>query len=233
MEALCNGSNLVLMQNSESEPTLLHRRTGTTSRPDLTMISADIVDNCEVEVLKDIGSDHKPILTTLYHPLKKKPHRKPMWNFRKAKWTKYKSLTDESLAQLDMSADIESTYAGITKAILTAAKKAVPRGSRKKYRPFWNADIETAVKERRRARKAVGKNPTRENKTYYNQLTGKVRQLTKSGKRNHWREACSKLDLRKEGHKAWGLLHSLSGDKQKRNPEPLQRGDRMIADNQK
>ena len=233
VEALCNGSNMVLMQNSQSEATLLHRRTGTMSRPDLTMISADIADNCKVSVLEDIGSDHKPILTSLKYPKKKKQRRKPLWNYRKANWTKYKSLTDNSLAELDMNADLEKMYSGITKAILTAAKKAIPRGNRKRYSPFWNAEVEAAVKDRRKARGEVEKDPTRANKTHYNKMTGQVRQLVKTGKKNHWTETCRKLDLRKEGHKAWGLLHSLAGDKQKKNPEPLQRGDKLIADNRK
>ena len=233
IESLCNGSNMVLMQNTQSEVTFLHRRTGTTSRPDLTIISADIVDNCKTKVLEDIGSDHKPILTTFNYPHKKKARRKTLWNFRKAKWTQYKSLTDQGLGQIDMSADMEEAYTEISKTILMAAKKSVPRGNRKKYSPFWNADLEKAVKDRRKARKEAEKNPTRENKTHFNKMTGKVRLMTKSGKKNHWTETCSKLDLKKEGHKAWSLLQSLSGKKQKTNPEPIQRGGRWIADNRK
>ena len=101
VEALCNGSNLVLMQNSESEPTLLHRRTGTTSRPDLTMISADIVEHSEVSVLEDIGSDHKPILIAIDRPPRKKPRRKPFWNFRKAKWEDFTSDLEARISNID------------------------------------------------------------------------------------------------------------------------------------
>ena len=233
VEALCNGSNLVLMQNAQSEATLLHRRTGTTSRPDLTMISADLVESCQVKVMEDIGSDHKPILITINHPSKRKPKRKTLWNFRKAKWTQYKSLTDESLAGLNTSDDIDATYTGITKALMTAAKKTVPRGNRKRFSPFWNREIEAAVKERRKARREVEKRPTRENKTFHNKKTAQVKQLIKAGKKNHWTETCRKLDLRKEGHKAWNLLHSLSGDQRKTNPEPIQRNGKWIADNKK
>ena len=132
-----------------------------------------------------------------------------------------------------MSGNIETAYTGITKALLTAAKKTVPRGNRKRYSPFWNAEVEAAVKERRKAMKEVVKNPTRENKTYHNKKTGQVRQMIKTGKKNHWTETCRKLDLRREGHKAWGLLHSLSGDKKKTNPEPIKKNGKWIADNNK
>ena len=65
VEDLCNSSNLVLQQNKDSEPTLLHRRHLTASRPDLTILSADLLENTTVRVLDDIGSDHLPILTSI------------------------------------------------------------------------------------------------------------------------------------------------------------------------
>ena len=40
LEDLCNSTNLILEQDMESKPTLLHKAHKTTSRPDLTLISA-------------------------------------------------------------------------------------------------------------------------------------------------------------------------------------------------
>ena len=65
VEKLCNSSNLILQQNMDSQPTLLHRRHLTASRPDLTILSADLLENTTVTVLDDIGSDHLPILTSI------------------------------------------------------------------------------------------------------------------------------------------------------------------------
>ena len=64
-------------------------------------------------------------------------------------------------------------------------------------------------------------NPSPENRTNYNRWCAKVRLLTKTGKRISWRETCSKLDLNKDGKKAWGLLHNLEGSKRRENPKPL------------
>ena len=57
--------------------------------------------------MEEIGSDHKPILVTVTYPTKKKTCRKPRWNFRKAKWTQYKTLTDQSLREIDMEGEME------------------------------------------------------------------------------------------------------------------------------
>lgn len=44
--------------------------------------------------------------------------------------------------------------------------------------PFWSPELEETVLRRREARKKAEKEPTRENKSYYNKLTAQVRLLT-------------------------------------------------------
>ena len=233
VEALCNESNLILMQDINSEPTLLHRKSGTTSKPDLTMISADIIDICHVRVMDDIGSDHRPILTSISRPGNYKQKRPTLWNFQKANWNLYQTTALSKLKEIDCTRDTNTVNNDITNAILFAARKAIPRGNRKRYRPFWNSDLEKVVKERKQARKNVEKNPTRENKTAYNRLTGQVRYQVKVAKKNHWTKTCNQLDLKKHGHKAWGLLHALDGKKTKKNPQPLEREGCLAANDKK
>ena len=62
VEDLLNSSNLILEQDMDSAPTLLHKRHGTNSKPDLSIISADIYEQTTVEVMDGMGSDHDPLL---------------------------------------------------------------------------------------------------------------------------------------------------------------------------
>ena len=62
IEELINSTNLILLQDDKTTPTLFHRPSGKTFRPDHTMVSADISAQCCMEVLEDLGSDHLPIL---------------------------------------------------------------------------------------------------------------------------------------------------------------------------
>ena len=231
IEDILNSTNLCLQQDSTSQPTLFHRRHGTSSRPDLTMISSDILGKTSVEVLEDIGSDHRPILITIsrQHDGKPKQRRKCLWNFRKANWKLYKHLTDRDFEEIPTNKPIEEAYSNICSAILRNAKKTVPKGNHKHYKPFWNKDLETAVKERRRLRKVAEKQPSRENKTAYNKATAKVRHLIKSSKRERWRSTCEKLDLNKDGRKAWTLLNNLSGSTKRANPQPLEQKSGLTA----
>ena len=59
IEELCQSTNLMILQDENSAPTLLHRRHGTLHRPDLTLVSADLENHCSEKVLEDISSDHR------------------------------------------------------------------------------------------------------------------------------------------------------------------------------
>ena len=94
VEDLLNSSNLILEQDMNSTPTLLHRRHLTKSRPDLTIISADIYEQTTVEVKDDLGSDHRPNLIKIKTKKRPEVKRKTFWNYRKAKWLEYARATD-------------------------------------------------------------------------------------------------------------------------------------------
>ena len=231
LEDLCNSSNLILEQDMECPPTLLHKAHKTTGRPDLTLMSADIYDSCHVQVIDDIGSDHLPILTTIKSKTKVSKKRRTLWNFKKANWKGYAAATDAMLGQLDVTEGSEDEVCQkIIDSILKAARQHIPRGNRKKFKPFWNKELEETVKLRRKARKKAEKNPTPENRAAHNRLTAKVRLLIRKGKKEHWTNTCEQLDLNKEGHKAWKLIENLEGSSKKENPKPLINNGRKVTD---
>ncbi|GFR73609.1 RNA-directed DNA polymerase from mobile element jockey [Elysia marginata] len=121
----------------------------------------------------------------------------------------------------------------ITEGILKAAADYIPRGCRKPYKPFWNTNIEQAVKTRQEARKQMEKNPTIENKILYNKTSTLVKRKVKTVKKEKWTKTCENLDLRKDGAKAWSLLNNLNGEKRRKNPKPLSTGDETIVEDQK
>ena len=233
IEDIVNSSNLCLSQDSSSKPTLFHRGHGTSSKPDLTLISSDIFQSAGVTVLDDIGSDHAPILITIERKPegKLKEPRRRYWNFRKANWNQYRAETDSEFENLSTEKPLEETYKAICTSILKCARKNIPLGNQRKYKPFWNKDLEAAVKERRKLRKVAQKDPSRENKTAYNKATGKVRHLTRMSKRDNWRSTCGRLDLNKDSRKAWTLLNSLDANTsaKKSNPQPLEENGKQIT----
>jgi ribonuclease HI len=230
IEELTNSTSLILLQNSQSPPTLLHRSNGSTSRPDLTLVSADIRHQCRVSVLDDIGSDHRPILIEISAPMTSKKYQliPPSWNFKKANWPLYRHLVHKQFATIDMTQNTNLIYSKITSALLQSAKVAISRGHRKKYRPFWNRDLAKTVKERKKARRRAEEHPTPVNRTEYNRLSAKVKLLSTQAKKSTWIKKSSELDMRRSGNKAWRLITNLSGKKTKKNPAPLKVDSELI-----
>ena len=235
IEDLINSSNLHLHQDRESKPTLFHHRHKTWHKPDLTLSSSDITERTRVDVVEDIGSDHDPILISVARQTYDKPRkrRKCLWNFRKANWGLYSITTDKAFEEIPPGLNIEETHNRICSSILECAKKAIPKGNFKKYKPFWTPELQKAVKEIQHLRKEAGNNPSPENVTAYNRATAKVRVLTKKAKKENWGSTCERLDLNRDSHKAWTLLNSLSGGTKRTNPQPLKLDDNLITNPRK
>ena len=182
VEELCETTNLIRIQDQNSTATLLHKAHGTLHRPDLTLISADL-DSYTSKVLKDIASDHRPTLTTLHTSRQRTRTRRTRWNFRKADWKKFNSTLDKELDLAEFGKlDEDSANDKLCTTILKAAQLSIPRGSVKKYKPFWNQELEEAVEKRNSARNTYESNPTAENRTEYKKTTAETKLLTKASK---------------------------------------------------
>ena len=233
IEDLCQTTNLEVLQNKLSPPTLLHRTHNTVSRPDLTIVSSDLKNRCSTQVLEDLGSDHLPILTTVKMNQKYHSKFRARWNFKKANWEKFETLTNALLGPIETTESIDVTSNKITTAILQAANASIPRGCRKNYRPFWNNEIQQAVTERKSARKDLEKTPSVENRIKYNKASAIVKRQVNLAKKEKWANTCENIDLSKNGSAAWSLLCSLSGENRKTNPKPMIEDKITITTNRK
>ena len=223
VEDVINSTNLLLLQDKNSPPTFFHRPSGACTRPDQTLISADIQEQCSWDVLDDLGSDHLPILISISMETEKgNPKRKTAWNYSKADWDEFRTMSTGKHTTLDLEADLQTLNTEYTNAIISAATRNVPQGNRAKYTAFWNGDLEEAVNLRKKAWKVKRNNSTPENKREYNRLSAKVKLLSRTSKRNSWEKTTGQLDLRKDGRKAWSLLGKLSGKNKRTNPAPIE-----------
>ena len=235
IETFCNTTNLFRMQDSGTPPTHFHRAHKTLNRPDLTLVSADLMNKTQSKVTDGVGSsDHFPTIITVEASCPKSFEKWTRWNFKKANWEEYKSTSDALLQKLDLSSpDVNKTTTNVTEAILTAAKKCIPRGCRSNYKPFWNENLAQLVKNREKARKDYMENPTPENRTKFMRNSAIAKKGILSSKRQKFQHTCESIDLSKEGTKAWSLLKNMSGENKPSNPKPIFSEGDTIADDQR
>ena len=227
IEDTLTASNLIPLYDEAATPTLYHRSTGTTSTPDLNLVSADIVNKTQYTVLEGIGIDHRPTLIQLtYRTMQPQRTRRWRWNYKKANWVKH-------LQSLQFGKVSNKNYRKVCDAIKDAAKQSILRGHRHKHKPYWTEEITEMVSQRNQARKKVERDPTKGNRTNYNKVAAQVKLLKKQCKADKWKRTFKDIDLGKEGRKAWILLHNLNGETPQQRRQPLKTDDALVTDSRK
>ena len=149
-------------------------------------------------------SQHRPSLITpprLAHPKPSKPVKR--WNFRKANWSHYLSLTNK-LARTLPPPDPHNTdqaYQCFCKILSTAAKKCIPRGRRTNHIPCWDAECEDLYQ--RFLASPEGLDSSRAAKTLLTRLDRK--------RRDRWSEAVRTIDFSHSSRLAWNTINNLTG----------------------
>ena len=191
IEELCASTNLMLLQDENSPPTLLHKAHGTLHRPDLTLVSADLEQHCTEELLRDTASDHRPILTKINILKRRNRKRRTRWNFKKANWNRYRQESDQLFQDISLEEmDVENLSDTFNSICLKASILTIPRGCTPNFRPFWNAKLEEATKARNLARQKYEEDPSIENRRCYNEANLTTKVVTKESKQENWRSTC-------------------------------------------
>ena len=149
-------------------------------------------------------SQHRPSLVTpprLSLPVQERPVKQ--WNFRKANWGHYKSLTNKlarNLPSLD-STNLDQAYQDFCNTISKAAKKAIPRGRHNTYIPCWDAKCEALYQTFLQS--SAGDQSSRA-------ATALITWLDKK-RRDRWSEAVRNIDFSHSSRKAWSTINNLTG----------------------
>ena len=148
-------------------------------------------------------SQHRPSLITpprLSLPVPGRPVKR--WNFRKANWSHYNSLTNKLARNLPSpdSTNVDQAYQDLCNTISKAAKKAIPRGRRNTYIPCWDAKCEALYQTFLQS--PAGDQSSRA-------ATALITWLDKK-RRDRWSEAVRNIDFSHSSRKAWSIINNLT-----------------------
>ena len=136
--------------NDPDTPILLHR-----SSLDISFAPFSLAFSCSLEVLQDLGSDHRPIILSVpLYPVFRPNERSLSFNSQKARWDDFASYFDPHCPSAEeySSLSLSSTAALFTSLALNAVKSSIPFGRIKRHpKDWWSGEVEGAVNERRKA----------------------------------------------------------------------------------
>ncbi|KAF0291717.1 hypothetical protein FJT64_010208 [Amphibalanus amphitrite] len=97
----------------------------------------------------------------------------------------------------------------LTRVILEAAEAAIPRGARKTPKPWWNEEVDAAVRRRNQLRGLARTDPGQG--AAWREAEREVRRLIVEARRASWRDFTSQLSLRTDARKVWDTMKALDG----------------------
>ena len=209
-------NNMILLNSFDDPPTFYSRRHRTSTTPDLAFATGNIAFKTVRKVCNQLStSDHKPILLNIdvEDPLTE-TRQLTRWNYKKADWDMFSQLTDESCKNIHTRGNhIERMLKELTCGILESAKKSIPRGSRRNYKPYWTEELEKMEKRVQEARDTAETELTVEANIAFKKASAELKKATNTAARKSWKEKTESLNMDKDGSKLWKLVNVLNDEK--------------------
>ena len=225
-------NQIVLINMPDDQPTFYSRVWRTTSSPDLSIATDDIHSITSREVCQQLGgSDHRPVILTIQKQVNCNPGKlPPSWNYKKANWDLFMRLSEQYSRNIySPKAGVDRNASSFTTAVINAAKRAIPRGRRRDYKPFWNPKLDTLHKQLSEAREKMERDPTDQNVARHNQAKKAFEDEKLTMTRKSWHEKTASLNFEKDTQKLWQLTKVLNQDNSQRNKTVLQTDNGIVT----
>ena len=192
---------------------------GGESALDLTITSRNLATISNWTVLRDpIGSDHFPTITKIAEPTLFEEYSVPKWSYKKADWTKFKTLCqaqlNEKIFKVDQTEDTAITYQRFIETVQHIASESIPKIKKKqgtKCVPYWNDACQDAVDRRNEALSRMKETRDPADCLEYRRRKGIAQRIIKDAKKNSWRSYCDSLNDRTKMGEVWRTSKKMNG----------------------
>ena len=107
------------------------------------------------------------------------------WNFKKGQWKEYRAQTEKHFEERVESTNVDREYKDIVCIIQDAARKWIPRGKVRKYKPFWNEELQTPKEDRDKARQKAESSQRMEDMVKLRRAQAKMKRCILESKRKN------------------------------------------------
>jgi ribonuclease HI len=229
LESWQDENQFTLINQPADPPTFYSRAWHTTSTPDLAFHSPGLEWNITRVIGKQLGgSDHRPVFLNIHNEFVKDSSTLTRWNYKKANWKMYQHLTSVQAKDINVDKDINKVVREFNRCVLYVAKKTIPRGARKNYKPYWNNELEKLQNEMEISRQQAEKRPSQEHHNKFQQTKAKFQRAKLQARRSSWKEKTESLNLERDTRKLWKLVKQLNDEGIGRNTRITLYKDRNI-----
>ncbi|GFW54581.1 probable RNA-directed DNA polymerase from transposon X-element [Trichonephila clavipes] len=198
---------------NHEEPTYFHEPTRSFHTLDLAICSPSLLPHLNLSVEKDLyNSDHFSVI--LSHD--SDPGGKtfpPTYSYSRADWTLFTQLAviTDAMVKTD---SIDTAIQEVTNVLIAAADFSIPKSSShsfKHYKPWWNADFQTAYKNQRKLWGIFLRYPTTENLLAFKKAKANARRVRRRSQRQSWIRYVSSLTSSTSSKQLWKKVKAANG----------------------
>ncbi|GFW87122.1 probable RNA-directed DNA polymerase from transposon X-element [Trichonephila clavipes] len=190
---------------NHEEPTYLHEPTRSFHTIDLAICLPSLLPHLNLSVEKDLyNSDHFPVI--LSHD--SDPGGKtfpPTYSYRRADWALFTQLAVITDAMVKTES-IDTAVQEVTNVLIAAADFSILKSSShsfQHYKPWWNADCQTAYKNQRKLWGIFRRYPTTENLLAFKTAKANARRVRRRSQRQSWIRYVSSLTSSTSSKQLW------------------------------
>ncbi|GFV88922.1 putative RNA-directed DNA polymerase from transposon X-element [Trichonephila clavipes] len=169
-------------------------------------------DHCLCLLNHEEPTDHFPVI--LSHD--SDPAGKtfpPTYSYRRADWALFTQLAVITDAMVKAES-IDTTVQEVTNVLIAAADLSIPKSSShsfKHYKPWWNADCQTAYKNQRKLWGIFRRYPTTENLLAFKKAKANARRVRRRSQRQSWIRYVSSLTSSTSSKQLWKKVKAANG----------------------
>ncbi|GFX90413.1 putative RNA-directed DNA polymerase from transposon X-element [Trichonephila clavipes] len=198
---------------NHEEPTYFHEPTRSFHTLDLAICSPSLFPHLNLSVEKDLyNSDHFPII--LYHDYDTGGKTfSPTYSYRRADWALFTQLAVITDAMIKTES-VHTAVQEVTNVLITAAELSIPKSSShffQHYKPYWNADCQTAYKNQRKLWGIFRRYPTAENLFAFKKAKANARRVRRQSQRQSWIRYVSSLTSSTSSKQLWRKVKAANG----------------------
>ena len=229
VESLIDSTPCSILNNGR--PTHLHQQTNSTTCIDLTIVSSESLPNFTWTTLDDLyNSDHYPILVDTREAAYKSCPIK--FIFEKANWSKFK---EEAICYQNVESflNIDDALTYFNSTIINSATIAIPQTKgvpRTKTVPWWNKELQQAVKIKKDALRKYFRTRLVEDRTSFKRARAHVRFLIRKSQRESWKTYVSSINEKTPINKVWEKVNKISGKYSNRHTPVLRNNQEIVSD---
>ena len=162
------------------------------------------------------------------------PDRIPKWKLDRADWSEFRRICNIELQPSVFENTRDDPMEVFTSVLHFIAEITIPKTStiaKKKNKPWWDEDCQSALNSRKRALRIFRKHPTQDSLIKYKHEYAKARKTMRKAMKSSWEQYVSKLNNRTPMKKVWDMVGKITGKRRYCGIQQIKYDDQYVTGN--